>query len=159
MTSDMSNNKVTADLIRAVRVESGAPILRAKQVLEEVDGDRDKAVEILRKEGFLKVEKKSDRTTGQGLVVAYTHHTGKIAALVELLCETDFVAKNELFRELADSIAMQVASMNPKDSEELLSQDFIKEPSKTIGDLIKEVITKTGENVRLGRLQRFEIGE
>jgi elongation factor Ts len=154
----MSKN-ITAALIREVREETGAPILRAKKVLEEVGGDRKKAVEILRKEGHAKVEKKAGRTTEQGLVVAYTHHTGRVAALVEILCETDFVAKNELFRRLADDVAMQVASMNPKDGEELAGQDFIKDPSKKIEDLVKDVIAKTGENIRIGRLHRMEIGQ
>jgi elongation factor Ts len=151
--------KITADLIREVREVTGAPILRAKKVLEEVSGNREKAVEILMREGFDKVEKKAGRSTEQGLVVAYTHHTGKIAALVEVLCETDFVAKNELFVKLGNELAMQVASMNPKDSKELAGQDFIKDPSKKIEDLVREVITKTGENVRIGRVTRFEIGE
>jgi len=151
--------KITADLIREVREETGAPMLRAKKVLEEYGGDKKKAVDILKEEGFEKMARRTDRTTENGVVVSYTHHTGKVASLVELLCETDFVAKNELFRELSLSIAMQVASMNAENAKELLSQEFIKDPSKTIEVLIKEVTAKTGENIRLGRFERIEIGK
>jgi len=153
------SSKITAEAIRKVRTESGAPILRSKKVLEEVKGNTKKAIEILKKEGFAKVEKRAGRSTSQGLVVAYTHHTGKVATLVELLCETDFVAKNELFVELANSLALQTASMKPKDAKELLAQDYIKDPSKKVQDLVTDVIAKTGENVQVGRLQRLEIGE
>ncbi len=155
--------KITAQLIREVRQDSGAPMLRAKKVLEEV-GDlpaqagKKKAIEILKKEGFDKMAKRTDRTTSAGVVVAYTHHTGKVACLVELLCETDFVAKNEVFLELANNIAMQAASMSPKDDKELLGQEFIKDPSKKIEELVKEVTAKTGENIRLGRFVRIEVG-
>ncbi len=151
--------KVTAQLIREVKDETGAPMLRAKKVLDEFNGDRDKAIEVLKKEGFEKMAKRADRETANGIVVTYAHHTGKVGSLVELLCETDFVARNELFVELAKSIAMQVASMNPTDAEELLAQEFIKEPSKTIKDLIAEVTSKTGENIRLGKFSRLEVGK
>lgn len=150
--------KITAQLIREVREESGAPMMRAKKVLEGVGGDKNKAINILKKEGFEKMAKRADRETSAGVVVAYTHHNRRVAAIVELLCETDFVAKNELFLEVANSIAMQTASMNPKDKKELLSQEFIKDPSRSIEDLIKEVTAKTGENIRLGRFERIEIG-
>ena len=152
------SKKITAADIRQVREETGAPMLRAKKVLEEQGGDVKKATVILREEGFEKVGKRAERETSQGVVVTYAHHTGKVAAIVEFLSETDFVAKNELFTKTANEIALQVASMNPKDEKELLSQGFIKDPSKTIEDLIKDVITKTGENVRLGRFSRIEVG-
>ena len=150
--------KITAQLIREVREESGAPMMRAKKVLEKVGGERKKAIDILKKEGFEKMAKRSDRATSAGVVVSYTHHNRKIAALAELLCESDFVAKNEMFLEVANGIAMQVASMSPKDDKELLSQEFIKDPSRKIEDLIKEATTKTGENIRLGRFTRIEVG-
>lgn len=149
--------KITAQLIREVREETGAPMMRVKKVLEEV-GDRKKAIDILKKEGFEKMAKRTDRVTSAGVVVAYTHHTNKIVSVVELLCETDFVAKNELFLDVANSIAMQVASMNPKDGKELLSQEFIKDPSKKIEELIREATAKTGENIKLGRFTRIEVG-
>ena len=151
--------KITAELIREVREESGAGVMRAKQVLEEVGGDKVKAVKILREEGFSKLAKRAERETSAGFIATYRHHTGTIAALVELNCETDFVAKNELFIETANNIAMQVASMNPSSEEELLSQSFIKNPEKTIEELIKEVNAKTGENTRLGKFVRLAVGE
>jgi len=149
--------KITASLIRKLRDESGAPMARVKKVLEETQNEK-KALEILKKEGFEKASKRSERETGAGVVATYQHHTGKVGVLVELLSETDFVAKNDLFVQLANDLALQIASMNPTDEKELLSQDFIKDPSRKIEDLLKELITKTGENVRLGRFTRLEIG-
>src|SRR3990172_112555 len=106
------NNLV--DKIRRLREESGAPVIRVKKVLEEVGGDEKKALAILQKEGFEKAAKKEGRETSQGLIETYIHHSGKVAALVELFCETDFVARNELFRNLAHELALQVASMGAK---------------------------------------------
>lgn len=145
--------------IRKVREATGAPMVRAKQVLEECGGDVKEASEILKKEGFEKVTKRADRSTSQGVIVSYIHHTGKVGVILELLSETDFVAKNELFIQAANDIALQIASMNPKNEKELLSQEFIKDPKRKIEDIIKEVITKTGENVQLGRFHRLEIGK
>lgn len=151
--------KVAINTIRKLRDETGAGVMRVKSVLEEVKGNEKKALEILKKEGFEKVAKRSDRATGQGIVVSYIHHSGKIGVLVEILVETDFVAKNELTGVLGKEIALQVASMNPKDVRELLGQEFIKDPKKTISDLVKEVSAKTGENVKVGRFARIEIGK
>ncbi len=146
-------------IIRRLREESGAPVIRVKKVLEEVQGDEKKALEILKREGFEKAAKRADRETAQGVIASYVHHNKKVASLVEILCETDFVARNDLFRQLADDVAMQVASMEPKNAKELEKQEFIKDPSKKISDLVKEVITKTGENVRIGKFYRIEIGK
>lgn len=150
--------KISANMIRKVRDATGAPMLRVKKVLEETKGDTKKAESILRKEGFEKAAKKAGRQTSQGLIETYVHHSGKIASVVELLCETDFVAKNKLFRELAHDLALQVASMGAKDSKELEKQEFIKDPSKKVSDLVKEVIAKTGENIRIGRVYKIELG-
>lgn len=150
----MSN--IDASLIKKVREETGAGVMRVKQVLEEVSGDESKAVEILKKEGLEKVAKREDRATEQGKVFSYSHHSNKIVSVVELFSETDFVAKNELFEQLGKDIALQVASMGEEDIE---NQDFIKDPSKKIIDLIKEVIAKTGENIKLGRVVRVELGK
>lgn len=146
---------VNSDLIKKLREETGAGVMRVKNVLDEVKGDEKKALEILKKEGFEKVAKREGRETKQGKVFAYAHHTGKIAVLVELFSETDFVARNELFEALGRDIALQVASMGDKEVE---NQDFIKDPSKKISDLIKELIAKTGENIKLGRVVRIELG-
>ena len=151
--------KINTDLIRKLRDESGAPVIRVKKVLEEFKGDEKKALEVLKKEGFEKAEKREGRVTSQGLVEAYVHHSGKVASLVELLCETDFVARNELFKELAHNLALQAASMDAKDAKELSEQEFIKDPSKKVGDLVKEVVAKTGENVKIGRVIRVELGK
>jgi elongation factor Ts len=148
--------KLNIELIKKLREESGAPIIRAKKALEEFNGDAKKALEVLKKEGFEKAEKRVERTTSQGKIFCYTHHTGKVASVVELLCETDFVAKNELFETLGKEIALQVASMGEKD---ILNQDFIKDPAKKISELVKEVIAKTGENIRVGRVFHIELGK
>lgn len=151
--------KISFDIIRKLREKTGAPVIRVKKVLEEVSGDEKKAFEILQKEGFEKAAKRVGRETSQGLIETYVHHSGKVASVVELLCETDFVARNELFRNLAHDLALQVASLGAKDAEELAGQEFIKDPSKKVGDLVKEVIAKTGENIRVGRVFRVELGE
>ena len=151
--------KIDTNLIRKLKDETGAPVMRVKKVLEELNGNEVKAKEILYKEGFEKAEKREGRTTSQGIVTSYVHHSGKIASLVSLMCETDFVARNELFTTLGKELAMQIASMNPKDKDELLSQPFIKDADKTVGDLIKEVIAKTGENIQIGEIVRVELGK
>lgn len=151
--------KISFDSIRKLREETGAPVIRVKKVLQEVGGDEKKAFEILQKEGFEKAAKREGRETPQGLIETYVHHSGKIASVVELLCETDFVARNELFKNLAHDLALQIASLGAKDTSELIKQEFIKDPTKKVGDLVKEVIAKTGENVRVGRIFRVELGE
>jgi elongation factor Ts len=151
--------KITTDQIKKLRDETGAGVMRVKNVLEEVKGDEKKALEILKKEGFEKVAKRSERETGQGVVASYIHHSGKLGVLVELLSETDFVAKNELMAVLGKDVSLQIASMNPKDVGELLEMDFIKDPKKKISDLVKEVSSKTGENIKIGKFTRFEIGK
>jgi elongation factor Ts len=148
--------KVSIDLIKKLKEETGAPIIRVKKVLEEFEGNEKKAFEILQKEGFEKAAKREGRETSQGKVFVYAHHTGKVVGVVELFSETDFVARNSLFEELGKDIAMQVASMGEK---EITKQEFIKDPSKKISDLIKAVIAKTGENIRLGKVLRVELGK
>jgi elongation factor Ts len=151
--------KIDADSIRKLRESTGAPVMRAKQILEQEKGDYKKAFAILQKEGFEKAAKREGRETSQGIVKAYTHHSNKIVSVVELFCETDFVARGELFVELAHNIALQVASLPVKDTEDLLKQDFIKDPSKKISDLVTELIAKVGENIKVGRVVRMELGE
>lgn len=148
--------KIDIKQIKRLRDETGAAIIRIREVLEEVKGDEKKALSVLKKEGLEKAEKREDRETSQGKIFVYTHHTGKVVGLVELLCETDFVARNELFEALGKDLSMQVASMGEKD---FAKQEFIKDPSKKVSELIKEVIAKTGENIKLGRVLRFTLGE
>lgn len=151
--------KLNIKLINKLREETGVSVMRVKNVLEEVKGNEKKALEILKKEGFEKTAKREGRETSQGKVFSYVHHSGRVAVLVEVLCETDFVARNSLFEELGKNIGLQIASMNPKDVSELEDQDFIKDTSKKISDLVKEVIAKTGENIKVGRFERIEIGK
>lgn len=148
--------KIDIKLIKKLREETGVAIIRIREVLEEVKGDEKKALEILKKEGLAKAEKRTDRATSQGKIFVYQHHTGKVVGIVELLCETDFVAKTDQFEQIGKDIAMQVASMGTEDIE---NQDFIKDGSQKIKDLIKSLIAKTGENTKLGRVERFELGK
>ena len=148
--------KIDIAQIKRLREETGVAIIRIREVLEEVKGDEKKALTILKKEGLEKAEKREGRETGQGKIFVYAHHTGKVIGIVELLCETDFVAKNELFENLGKDLAMQVASMGDEDFE---NQDYIKDGSKKVKELIKELIAKTGENVKLGRVQKLELGK
>ncbi|MDO8270166.1 MAG: translation elongation factor Ts [Candidatus Levybacteria bacterium] len=148
---------INAQQIKELREQTQAGFADCKNALEEAGGDIKKATEILRKKGFEKAAKKSDRETGQGLVESYVHQTGKVGVLVSLLCETDFVARTDEFKTLAHEIAMQVAAMNPKTIDDLLKQEYIRDGSKTIDDLIKETIAKLGENIKLSDFKRSEI--
>lgn len=154
----MTKNNITTELLKEVRELTGAPIMRVKKVLEEKGGDRDAAIAILKKEKQDKMEKRSDRETGAGIIKSYVHHNEKVAVIVELLAETDFVTSNELFQKFGDNVALQIASMKPENTDELMKQDFIKDPSKTIEELLKEVKAKTGENAKIGRFYRLEVG-
>lgn len=149
---------VNIDDLKKLRAETSASIGDVRKALEESEGDLKAARAWLQKKGFERAEKKGDRVTEQGLVEAYIHANGKIGVLVELLCETDFVARTDEFKTLAKEISMQVAAMNPKNVEELLDQDYIRDGSKKIGDLVKETIAKLGENITLKRFSRLEIG-
>lgn len=151
--------KISMDQVRKLREKTGAPVVRVKKVLEEIKGDEKKAEKILRKEGFEKAAKRSGRATDQGIIATYNHHNSKVVAMVELFSETDFVARNDLFKELAHNLAMQVASMKAEDAKELEKQDYIKDPSKKVLELVKEVMAKTGENIRIGRVIRVELGK
>jgi len=129
-----------------------------KKALEEANNDIESAKKLLVKWGEKKAADKADRSTGEGVIMSYVHHNKKIAAIVELLTETDFVSGNEEFQKLASEIAMQIATMSPENIEELLKQEYIRDNSKTIDALIKEAILKFGENVKVGRIVRWEIG-
>lgn len=150
---------VDLTLLKKLRNETQASVADCRRALEETNGEFDKAIEWLRQHGIEKAAKKSERTTSQGMVEAYIHGNGKIGSMVELLCETDFVARTDEFKHLAHEIAMQVSAMNPKDVESLLQQEYIRDSSKTIGDLIKETIAKIGENIVVRRIHRLALGE
>lgn len=195
--------EVTADVVKNLRERTGLGIMDCKNALREVGGDLEKAVEFLRKKGAMKAEKRSGRETSEGRIGTYIHNDGKLAVLVELKCETDFVAKNDEFNELARNIAMHIAGSSPicirredvpqatVDKEReifaaevdakkpaevrnkivegklnkfyadncLLEQPYVKDDSKTVGDLVKEAISKMGENVTVARFFRMRVGE
>ena len=163
---------VTREQVKELREITGAGILDCKRALEEVKGDITYAVEVLRERGLAMAEKKTKREARQGLVEAYIHTGGRIGSMVEVNCETDFVAQTDDFRELAHNLAMQVAATDPSyvgsdDLPEevdpsqacLLEQPFIKAPEKTVGDIIIETIAKVGENIRVSRFARFELAK
>ncbi len=150
---------VDLELLKKLRNETQAGIADCRKALEESNNDYKKALDLIRKNGLEKATKKSDRETSQGLVESYIHQNGRVGALVEVLCETDFVARTDIFKNLVHEICMQVAAMNPKDVTTLLKQEYIRDSSKTIENLIKETIAKLGENIVIKRFQRFETGE
>lgn len=143
--------------IQKLREETGAGIMECKRALEEAKGDFGKAKEILKERGALIAQKKSERVAGEGVIESYIHSNGKIGALVEINAETDFVARNPEFKEFAHDIAMQIASMDPKDVEGLLEQSFIKDQSLTIRDLLHQKIAKIGENIQIKRFVRYNL--
>lgn len=144
--------------IKLLREETGAGIVDCRQALEEGKGDMEKAKEWLKKKGLDKAASKAERVVKSGLVEVYSHG-GKVGVLVELLCETDFVARTEDFKNLAHELALQIASMNPSSLEELLSQEYIRDNSQTVDVLIKSATGKLGENIQVGRFDRIALGE
>ncbi len=145
----------------------------SKRALEEADGDIAKAEALLNEKGLASAAKKAGRETSEGLVVSYIHTGGRVGSLVELNCETDFVARTDDFEALGRNLAMQIAAMNPlyvdresvpddvegvKDEELLVNQEYIRDSSMQIGEVVKETIGKLGENIRIRRFSRFELG-
>jgi len=143
--------------IKQLREETGCGVMDAKKALEEAQGDMKKARELVHARGLEKAAKKADRETNEGYIGAYVHTTGKVAAMVNLLCETDFVARNEEFQTLAREIAMQVASMRPETVEELMEQEYIRDSKKTIGSLVQSLSGKVGENITIGQMSLMVI--
>jgi len=142
--------------VAKLREETGAGVMECKKALDEAGGSFEKAKEVLFAQGVAKAQKKSERSTGAGLLEAYVHN-GRIGVLLEVRCETDFVAKNETFKTLVRDIAMQIASMNPESVEELLAQPFIKDESKTVGDMVTNAVAVIGENIKIERFCRYEL--
>lgn len=145
--------------IKKLREKTGAGIMDCRRALEETKGDEKKAEALLAKWGIEKSEKKIGRETKAGIVDSYVHPGGKVGVLVELLCETDFVARTDDFKNLAHELCLQIASMNPKDVKALLAQEYIRDPGLTIERLVKQVIGKLGENITVARFIRFQLGE
>ena len=195
---------ITAKDVAALRERTGAGMMDCKKALEETNGDLDKAVELLRSKGTAKAEKRAGRQTKEGMIGSYIHHNGKVGVLVEVNCETDFVARNPEFKELVKELALHIASAAPvsvaksgvpaeaiekerriyeqqvRESGKpehligkivdgkveayykqvvLMSQEWIRDPKKTIGDLVKEVSAKMGENIVVRRFARFQMGQ
>ena len=164
--------EITTEMIKSLREETSAGVMDCKKALEEAQGDLSAAISLLREKGIANVAKKTDRATNEGIIESYIHGNSKVGAMVELVCETDFVARMEEFKELAHNLAMQVAAMNPQylDEEEieekstndnellLMKQAFIKDSSKNISDLVTDLASKVGENIKVKRFSRFELG-
>lgn len=196
--------KITADMVKKLRAMTGAGMLDCKKALMENDGDFEKAKEYLRKKGAMKADKVAGRATGEGIIYSYIHHNSRIGVMLELNCNTDFVARTNEFKELAHKISLQIASMAPRwisredvpadviEKEKeiyreqmknsgkpehiidriienkiesfyqencLMEQEYVFEKGKTIKDLIVETIAKTGENIKVSRFVRWEVGE
>ena len=148
---------ITTEQIKALREETGLSIMQCQKALEEAGGDKAKAIELLKEKGAEIAKKKGDRTLGSGVVSSYIHAGDSVGAMLELLCETDFVAKNPEFRSTARDIAMHIAAMKPADVGELLQQPYIKGSGETIGDLINGTIQKFGERTEIGEFIRYSI--
>ena len=145
------------DDIKQLRQETGMSVTDIKRALEEADGDLQKTRELLRLRGAEIAKKKQERETGQGIVDVYLHSTGKTGVLLDLRSETDFVAKSPDFKVLAHELVLQIAAMDPDNVEEFLSQDYIKDPSKKVQNLLQEYIAKLGENIVVKRFVRYQI--
>ena len=165
---------VSVEIVKALRDETGAGVMDCKRALDQADGNLDRARNILREEGVASAAKKASRATPEGLVEAYVHSGGRIGALVEINCETDFVARTPDFKQLAHDVAMQVAAMAPlyvdrsdmpegDDSDPelvcLLLQPFIKDPTQTVQDQVNQAVAMLGENVKVRGFTRFSLGE
>ena len=167
--------EITADMVKSLRNLTGAGVMDCKRALEEAKGDERRADEILKEKGLATALKKADRDVREGLVEAYIHSGGRIGAVIEVNCETDFVARTEGFKELAHNLAMQVAAMSPRylDREEvqegdqvgppeeicLMDQPYIKDPSRPVREVVQEVMAKVGENIKVRRFARYALGE
>ncbi|MBU2037092.1 translation elongation factor Ts [Patescibacteria group bacterium] len=148
---------VSAEQIKKLREEMGASMMDCKKALEEAGGDEARARDLLSKRGVELAEKKAERQTNSGIIESYIHANQKIGALVALYCETDFVARNENFKALAHEICLQIAANGAQTPEELLNQPYLKNPEKTIKDLISDAVGKLGENIKVGKFVRFEL--
>ena len=162
---------ISIEVIKELRARTSAGISDCKNALHKTQGNIEAAIEVLKQRGRIIAEKKAGRVAKEGLIESYIHHSGHVGVLLELNCETDFVAKTNDFKQMAHDLAMQVAAMSPQylnaddlnTEEELdpkqvfLEQPFVKEPSKTVKDVISEAIAKVGENIQIRRFSRYEI--
>lgn len=147
---------ISLDLLKKLRQETSAGVSDCRKALEDAKGDYEKAKKILVEFGVEKAAKKADRETGSGLVESYVH-AGKVGVLVEVRCETDFVARTDDFKNLSHELALQAAAMNPKNVKEFLASEYIRDPKLTIEALIKQTIAKLGENITVARFTRLAL--
>lgn len=145
------------ETIKKLRDATDLSFKEIKEALKEAGGDEKRAIRVLKVRGVALAQKKASRATQEGVVNAYIHATKKVGVLVELLCETDFVARNPLFAELSRELAMHIAAMNPESAEQLLEQSYIKDENISIQDLIAQYVAKLGENIKVGRFVRFQV--
>jgi elongation factor Ts len=164
--------EIPATAVKELREKTGAGIMDCRRALEQAEGNQARAAELLREKGLARASQVAGRVANQGIIDTYIHAGGRIGAMVELNCETDFVARTDQFRTLAHDIAMQVAATSPRyltsdeaqaggaagDETALLDQPFIKDPRKSISDLVKEAISVMRENIVVRRFVRFEVG-
>lgn len=148
---------VNIQTLKKLREETGISIALCKKALEESKGDIKKAKSLLHSSGAETVMSKVSRSTQQGAIFSYVHHNRKIASLIEVLCETDFVAKNEAFQTLGRELAMQVATSSSSNVDQFVAEPYNREPSRKISDLIQEAILKFGENIKVGRFLKWEL--
>ncbi|MGC9599195.1 MAG: translation elongation factor Ts [Minisyncoccia bacterium] len=153
----MSNKReVTAETVQSLREATGAGVMDCRRALLEAHGDFDAARKIIQEKGLSKVEKRAGRVTGAGLVHSYVHG-GRIGVLVDLRAETDFVVRSEPFQKLIHELAMQIAATAPVNVEKLLAQPYIKDESRTVKDIVNDVIAKVGENITVNQFSRIEV--
>lgn len=144
-------------LVKKLRDETGASIMLCKKALEEAKGDLAKAKAYLSKHTDAIMEKTAARETHQGMIASYIHTTKRVGSMVEVRCETDFVANTKEFQNLASELALHIAGMNPKDVSELLAQPYVREPGRTIQSLIADTTKSVGERIQVVRFVRYEI--
>jgi elongation factor Ts len=148
--------EVTVEAVQKLRELTSAGVMDCRKALIEAEGDFDAAVKIIHEKGLAKMEKRADRETGAGLVQSYVHNE-RIGVIVDVRAETDFVVRSEPFRALAKDIAMHIAAVAPANVEELMAQPYIKDESKTVKDIVGEVVAKVGENVSVKQFYRIEV--
>ena len=150
-------SKVSLDLVKRLRQMTDASMMLCKKVLEEAGGDIDRAVTLLKKSSETLAAQKSERKTGAGIIDSYIHAVGKVGVLLELRCETDFVARNQEFKALAHDLALHIAGVDPLDRASLLAQPYVKDQSVIVEELVKRAITKFGEKIEITRFIRYEV--
>jgi elongation factor Ts len=150
-----TKNTVTTELVQKLREATSAGVMDCRKALIEANGDIDAATKIIHEKGLAKVEKRADRATGAGLVLSYVHNE-RIGVLLHISAETDFVVRSEPFKALAHDLAMHIAAAAPENVDALLAQPYFKDETRTVKDVVNEVIAKVGENVTIGEFYRIE---